>query len=333
MLIIVEGPDGAGKSTLVNALCHALLDSRLASDVEVRKAGPPPCGSHPLDLYARPLLDYEPGTGRHVICDRWHVGEWVYPDIFERPSKADLPSWRWLELLLMSRGALIVRATAAVDTLAENLTRRGDDLVTVGQLQAIEQSYDLVLKTTHVPTFTYRFGDPLAVAEVITRARQLEAAVTPLRDFVTYVGPPRPRYLILGDVRHALSKVDLSKLPAEATRRYGPAFGPYPATSGHYLLSHLPQRLLDEGIGLANACDVDDTATLRNALGRPRTAVLGGRAWDCLSGQNTGPDWLAEFGSAPHPQYVRRFHHGHGKSYGQVVGSALDGAHELRWRP
>ena len=50
MLIIVEGPDGAGKTTLVAALATALRASSDSASVDVLHRGPP---------VAHPLLEYE----------------------------------------------------------------------------------------------------------------------------------------------------------------------------------------------------------------------------------------------------------------------------------
>lgn len=337
MLILCEGPDGAGKTTLVNRLVEAITTANPGDTVQLWRAGVPPRHSHPLDLYEKPLLDYRADTGHHIVCDRWHLGEWVYPAILGRDTRADDPSWLHLDMFLASRGALVVYLDTPVATLHKTITERGDDLVLPAQVGEISVEYERVLKSSRLPIFRTGRDNPFAVAEIIPQARALEAEVAPLRDYVTYVGPPKPRYLILGDVRHELSKVDLSAVPACATRRYGPAFGPHPATSGHYLLSHLPLRILDAGVGLANACDVDDIRALRAELDWPAVAALGVNAFRKLFSSITGTEpnlqVLTQMGAAPHPQYVRRFHHKHGFAYGEVVASALQGTNELAWRP
>lgn len=334
MLILCEGPDGSGKTTLVAELADALRTTYPTHLVEVRRCGVPPPDSHPLDLYATPLLSYRPGSGHHVIYDRLHVGEWVYPAVLGRPTRADEPSWRWLDLLLASRGALLVHGVADVATLVTNVVRRGDDLVSPEQLAAVATGYAERLLLSRLPRFDHRLGDAFAVAEIIARARQTEYVVRHLTPFVTYAGPARPAYLLLGDVRRPLTGRVAAETSPEHTRHLGPAFGPYPGTSGHYLLQNLPEDLLARGVGLANACDVDDVATLLVALDFPRTAVLGANAYRCVMQLLTGPGPEARFGSAPHPQFMRRFHYDHGFSYGSVLRSALeDGRHELKWRP
>ncbi len=333
MLIILEGPDGAGKSTLANALIEVIATTFPHEKIELRKAGPPPPNAHPLDLYETPLLHYRPGVydasrPRHIVCDRWHVGEWIYPALLGRSTRADAPAWLHLDLFLQSRGALLVYVTETAAVLARTLTERGDDLVSPEQSSILVKRYENELALSRIPRYTTGRDNPFAVADIIAQARHLEAKAAPIGHFVTYVGPPEPRYLILGDVRHALSKVDLSKLPADATRGYGPAFGPLPGTSGHYLLRHLPKRLLYAGVGLANACDVDAVDDLRQTLNWPATVALGVNAWRALAGSGVGP-----IGAAPHPQYVLRFHNRHGYSYGQVIAAALEGKNELAWRP
>jgi thymidylate kinase len=77
-IIIIEGVDCTGKSTLAQSFLlqgprHAILH-----------AGAPQCGTA-YDEYVRPLR-FARDQGWTVICDRWHLGELVWPSIFGRDS-------------------------------------------------------------------------------------------------------------------------------------------------------------------------------------------------------------------------------------------------------
>jgi len=313
VIIIIEGTDGSGKSTLAQSIADAIRDANPNDTVVTLHAGPPEPNSHPLDLYERPLLNYRPGTGHHLILDRWHIGEWIYPEVFGRPTLADTAAWRHIDLFLQSRGAILIHATPPVQTIVANIRKRGDDLVKVRQLQGIHAAYSAMVRASHLPKIRYTvLGNPFVPGEAIRFARWAEGQVQPLRPFVTYVGRHRPRGLLLGDVRHEL-RDQARQLSPDETREYGPAFGPYLATSGHFLLSHLPYDLFRSGIGLANACDVDNAEELWEALGRPATVALGKNAARCAP-------WARQ---VEHPQYIRRFHHKSGAAYGQRIADAL----------
>lgn len=74
-LLILEGLHGTGKSTLAASLA---TESRTATF----HAGPP-VSTDPFFEYLRPIVFLE---GWNVVCDRWHLGEFVWPAIFGRPS-------------------------------------------------------------------------------------------------------------------------------------------------------------------------------------------------------------------------------------------------------
>jgi hypothetical protein len=338
LLIIVEGADGTYKSTLVRQLADVVTTatSPFGDSVTVRHCGPLPTDVHPLDAYVKPLLRHRPGTGQHVIYDRHYVGEWIYPGVFDRPSRADTATWRYVEMFLASRGALLVHADPPDEVIRANVARRGDDLVSPDDAVNAAQRFRSRIGQSQLPRLTYAdINDPLLITSVIGRARELDDHAAVLNPFTTYVGPPRPRYLLLGDVRHALRNRVGCEHVGDSTR-YGAAFGPYPGTSGHFLLEHLSPLLFPAGrpvLGIANACDVDDVAKLRRALGNPNVAALGRNAHRRLLNTITGPD-DALFGAAPHPQWVRRFAHRHGWSYGVIVRGALERrANQLGWRP
>lgn len=316
MLILVEGPDGAGKSHLVKQLAQALAerDAKSYPQITVQHQGPP--DGHPLDVYERPLFHYRPDTNHHFIADRWHVGEWIYPGVFNRKSHADIAVWRHLDMFLASRGAVIVHLSPPVDRLIENITQRGDDMVSTGQLLGISAGYHAALRASHLPIIKLTdYATAGDVNNIITTAARAEFSAEWLNRFVTYIGPPRPEYLLLGDVRHDLRHTVDTLQPAD-TVDYGPAFGPYLGTSGHFLLRHLPDELIGR-VGIANGCDVDVLDELLHAIGNPYTIALGARAWQSLTRTRLRPVSGARI---PHPQYVRRFHSR--TDYGQIIRNA-----------
>lgn len=322
MLIIIEGPDGAGKTTLAENLRGVLAARR---EVHMLKKGPP--SSHPLDEYEVPLHAYRPGSAVDVICDRWHWGERVYPDVLGRRSVLDEPAWLHIEMFLQARGALVVRLAAPLDVLGDRLRERGDDLVRVDQLSAVTIGYDRAHLASRLPVELVPAADLAGrdrtvqtVDRILTRARSLDASVRFLRPFTTYVGPPLPRVLLLGEVRNVIG-------PGSS-----PAFGPYPGTSGHYLLDVLGPWIneLDDGgirsgVGIANACDVDDPHALWRTLGSPRVVTLGVLAHRRCQMRH---------GAVPHPQYWRRFLNPYRAEYQNLIREAAETSENLSsYRP
>lgn len=311
MLILLEGPDGAGKSTLAAAIAKKLEASEPTALVQLMTSGPP--RFHPLVEYEARLFDYRPLEGRHVIADRWHLGEVIYPKILGRESRYT-PAMLWhTELFLQSRGALLVHVTTTdVETLEHRVGVRGDDLIKVQQLGEIMTTYwdavnDSILHKRHfVTSDTHTVDDKMHDVDALIRtARVIERQYDPLGHFTRYIGSMRPDLLLLGD------KID------EQTRgiEYGPpAFMPYPSTSGHYLLTALLSRkskLDDWQIGIGNACDNDDPRALWITLGRPDTVMLGREAWGHVN--------FPILRHVDHPQYVRRFKHRYASEYADHI--------------
>src|SRR3982751_3015453 len=124
MLIILEGPDCAGKSTLASKLACELEKQFPSNTVTLLHKGPPE--AHPLDEYEWPLLSYRPQRGQHIICDRWHWGESVYPTVLGRPSLLDDGIRFHIEMMLRSRGAVVVHVSAHDHVLEQCISRRGE---------------------------------------------------------------------------------------------------------------------------------------------------------------------------------------------------------------
>lgn len=304
MLILVDGVDCARKSTLVSQLAECVAQLCPGDEVDVRHAGVPT--SHPLDEYVVPLLDYRPNHGRHVICDRWHLGEAVYPAIMNRETKFELGVQAHTELFLRSRGALLVHVDASEDSVRGCLADRGDDYVSPDQASDLLQAFRTRAAVSLLPTLVVQGFEVTEsdVGTIVKRALALDVIVRALEPFTTYVGSRRPSTLLLGDVRHGHVKGEPNLLPA---------FMPYGATSGHYLLTQLVDRYGYQSlrnVGIANACDDDDHEALWTLLGKPETIALGRR-----SSKRT--PWATR--SVAHPQFRRRFHYADGATYAEEV--------------
>lgn len=313
MLIVLEGPDGAGKTTLAASIV-AYEWRNYQRHVEVWHKGP--AVGHPLDEYELAMLDYKPGE-QNVVCDRWHLGEAIYPRVLKRETSWDLAVAQHVHLFMQSRGAHVVVLRPSIEELRDRyFARGGDDLITSDQLAETLYAYEkLDSKWYH----TAARNELLLPRHLIGLALTAETAVQRLRQFETYVGPPRPKLLLFGEKRQVPRKLHVSHSRM-------PAFCPYPATSGHFLLSHL--NVVDEYAGVANACDVDDPGQLWEVLERPPVVALGRAVQRRLS-------WLGiPHGAVPHPQYVRRFHYRSGADYARLIlATAKCQEDHAAWRP
>lgn len=311
MLILVEGPNASGKTTLVEKLVRHLKRRCPTDKVKVIHRGPPTL--HPVYEYVYPLLDYRPERGEHIICDRWHWGELVYPRLLDRPTMMDVGVWRYVEMFLRSRGATVAYPYVEVSILQRRLRTRGDDLVSPALALDESRAFTAARGRSSLPV-TILWREP--VWEDIDRLLQLgkihSERASVLNDLVTYVGPPQPSHLLVGDTRN-----DRDTAPT-----LGPAFGPLPGTSGHYLLNSLPE---DTSRGIMNANDVDSLANAWTVLGKPPVTTLG------VNATRRARACGIACSSVPHPQFVRRFLHRYGREYGQLIKTTREDA--LSWRP
>lgn len=321
MLCILEGADGAGKSTLATRIIEYLERHRPGDTVELWHAGKPTM--HPLDEYVTPLIGYRPGRGHHIICDRWHWGERVYPRVQNRPTEYDEPVHRYTELFLRSRGALGVHVWRDAMELQDVFRQRGEFVLTDDEIHATQRLFTNAASASTLARMTVRPDEDDVVEYVVAEASRAELKARMVANLVTYVGPPQADTLLLGDVRNAGQPHPM-----------GPAFMPYPSTSGAFLLRALHESsllaTLTGGLGIANACDVDDLASVIAAVQPFSVVTLGANAFHAYA-DLLGPD---DVGAVPHPQYVRRFHHKHCEDYGALISEASYYRRDMRsWRP
>lgn len=310
MLILVEGPDCVGKTTMVER-----LQEHMSSVTKLSRGA---LKSHPLLEYERALDFYEPGVGLNVLCDRWHIGEKIYGPIKRGRSEMDAAMELHIDMYLASRGALLVYLDLPEDTLLarwdESQYPTRDELV-----QIRHKYHDAFHHVTPVGTIRVHNEPKLVtddtIKQIIVHATDLETRATFIGDHPHYVGTVRPKVLLLGEVRG----------PQQEQHDHAAAFVPYPSTSGHFLLEACPWLTIGFA-GIANACEPDhDVVQLWSELGTPVVCALG-QAADRKLHANGVPH-----GAVPHPQFVRRFHYGKKHAYGSAILEAAAQQREYSW--
>lgn len=293
MLIVLEGVDGAGKSTLTERLCDTLGPGAL-------RLHSGPLESDPLREYEWRLKDYVPGSGQHVVCDRWHVGELIYGPLYRGQSRLTEPMRRHVEMYLDRLGAHKLVVSGSITTILSRLTSRGEDYLQPNHLGMVWDFYN---------EYAYANGWGIVTSDelpshVIGLARKKELEAARLNPFRSYVGPTHPRHLLLG-VRRGQTR---HNRPA-----YESCFVPYTDTSGHYLLEALNATSVQD-VGMANAAE-EDVASLWSTLGRPNVVALGADAERLAR--------AVPHSTAYHPSYVKRFQNKNLKAYSQQIKELL----------
>lgn len=137
MITIVEGCDGAGKTTYVNEL------SQLAPDDTITiHSGP--LRRPPLVEY---LLQLEQHRDRNLIADRWHLGELVYGPLYRGSSQLTAAQLAYVEMTLQARAANRIILDTPFRTIQQRLASRGEDFLQDEHVHLVVDFYEDRLRT------------------------------------------------------------------------------------------------------------------------------------------------------------------------------------------
>ena len=321
MLIIVEGTDASGKTTLVSEIQKQLQSLFPNKNIEFFHK------SKPDEMTRRWVLnDYVMSIEnanwheRIGVADRWHWGEVTYAPLKRRESDKDgygllgIAGWRWVELFLASRGVSQTWLYQPLDVIKQRLSTRGDDYVSVDELDKILLQYrkagsQTATEFTIVEPKPDSLDDvPNLATEIINDAYYHLSKVKGLQQFPYYIGRPDPQVLLVGDTRNIKDKYGKeTRLP----------FMPVDGNSGEFLLSALPDKFW-KTVGIININDsnVAEVHELWHVLHRPKIIALGRLAEKGLKAHGFTED---KYVVLPHPQHVRRFFNSRKEDYGKEI--------------
>lgn len=120
MIIIIEGPDGSGKTNLANKLSQQtgwpIVHRTQPKSDDEKKAM--------MDSYLEVI-----NSGRNCIFDRSWYSEMVYGPVMRDTSVISYAQMYALERKLTKRGAMIIHCTGPIDTLWKRCLLRGEDYI------------------------------------------------------------------------------------------------------------------------------------------------------------------------------------------------------------
>jgi hypothetical protein len=274
---------------------------------ELLKKGPP-TGESILEQYLKPLEDrlaiLSDGI-RSVVLDRWHIGELVYGPLLRGKSLLTEQQADYIDMVMQTFGAAFFHVTAPLNILEDRYDMRGDGLIKRDQLAIIMDHYIRIFAARpHWAMCTPSLGQSIPW-------KQGTRTILPAPRAGQYIGPMRPKVLLLGDKRN--------------DKRFIFPFVPERASSGHWLMGAMHAAKVNHmDVGLMNACEATplELGTQWEQLGKPPVVCLGRnaeRAWRFVG------DWTEQDFYLNHPQFERRFHYTSMARYGEAIREVIDG--------
>lgn len=140
MIVILEGPDGAGKSTLAQALYNALSGD---DDTSLIHHGPyKGLESNELAKTYFGSMTSALTYNKHVILDRSWYSESIYGDVYRSgANRIPMIYRRMLERAALSRGAILVKCLPSLEACLEAFEGRPEYLDSTAQLTQVFNAY------------------------------------------------------------------------------------------------------------------------------------------------------------------------------------------------
>jgi thymidylate kinase len=182
MLVIIEGVDGTGKTTLINSLKEVFKDRRVFNlnysypkCWEMFQAASMARGEYfgAVKIFGE-ILEEDPEA--IIICDRFHLGEFAYG-----PIKRNYPEWlarktfevedEILKEIGKANVRLIILGVSEPEIVKTRSERPGEYLTELKEYTEVNERYAVAAGRTSLP-FSYVLVDRLTTKEVFERVFQ-----------------------------------------------------------------------------------------------------------------------------------------------------------------
>jgi len=144
-IIIIEGCDKTGKSTLANELAERL-------NYNLVHLGVPEHEDH-----YQYLADLIESNKQGVIFDRFHWGDYVYGGITNKERLLDWGEFNMLEARMAKLGAIVIYCSAPVFKIAQRFKKDGEKLIPEIRIQDILDRYTEIARSSNLPTYEHDF--------------------------------------------------------------------------------------------------------------------------------------------------------------------------------
>jgi predicted ATPase len=295
LIVILEGPDGAGKTHLAHQL-HQRWQT------VYHHAGPPKDEPNLLEHYALQVQKARLDGMNHVF-DRLALGEMVYGPILRGKDRLGSAGWTVFKRLLNAASVRRVLCLPRYETCLKNWSSKEELIQDRATFDRTVQAWSFIQRIDD-QMFVYDYENPRMFDALMVH---IDPSVSsgPLPHHM--VGSPYADYLVVGQRGSNLnSQLDL------------PFFGV--TDSSRYLNDALQEAGFEEHeLAFMNAFPARSVMARRIPTTYKRVIALGEEASDVCASQGVEHDHI------PHPQYWRRFkHHSQSTYAGLLQGSRVE---------
>lgn len=296
-MIILEGLDKTGKSTVAKAICKYLPGWSYQHHTK------PP--EDPYIYFGRFLAHANP----EIVVDRLHLSERAYGNVY-RPNEPGLSDhqWQMLELACMSRSAIIFYFHDTVNNIVSRWNDKEMYAPNELTLMKLQDEYTKCIKQTQIPVLQCTYNQ--FIDEDGKHKELSEVGISVVKSITTKpmmytasigFGNPRPRFIVVAEEINYNQIVD-SKLP-QFPLSEGPASEVFWAA-----MNNIGDNTWKFGYYI-NANDIQNAETFlcNTNYSGCKVITLGATARDKINELNTLTGSRYEIHNLKHPAWSARF--------------------------